>query len=385
MDFHYFKKLLLDCGRALEDGNLELLNALLERIFTLAAKYNRGRMVKYYAEGIVRRAYELHPSLPYFYSLLPFYYYFYYYSSPLNKIKPNVLNGKKQKQVHLIDFYLPHLYHRNRGYLFDGMRKLVCGDTTVCVRVSVVLPPFLKGIVDVGREEQYLARQAEEMEIEFKNLQMVYANSLGEMNPKLPFMLNLLGRRAEDDEAVVIFYSSKLNKLLAEEGALERELKRLAQINPDVVFITEPNANHNHSNFVQRLEDSFPYYFHDRVLLFTDEEEKICRGEIGNIVGCEGKNRVARHLTFHQWRSLFLSAAFMIPIPLQSIYHKEEENGCLVSGDRFQSAWKFNSVDHFDPSSFNSRLRGTHFFSSFLLGDVFVQYCLFFYPCFNKY
>ncbi|OMO86724.1 Transcription factor GRAS [Corchorus capsularis] len=350
------KKLLLECAGAFEDGNLELVDALLERIWTLAPKSYRGRVVKYYAEALVRRAYGLHPSLAYFYSLLPCY--FLYDESLLYnyEIKAKVFKGKKQKQVHLIDFYLPHLYHRNRGYLFDGMRKLVCGDTTVCVRVSVVLPPFLKGIVDVGREEQYLARQAEEMEIEFKNLQMVYANSLGEMNPKLPFMLNLLGRRAEDDdEALVIFYSSKLNKLLAEEGALERELKRLAQINPDVVFITEPNANHNQSNFIQRLDHSFPFYF-PRWSCF-DEQERIRRGEIGNIVGCESKDRVVRHLSLEQWRSLFLSAGFMIPIPLQSQYYKQEK-GCLVDyRDHFHSAWKFNPVDHFNPTSFNSLLR----------------------------
>ncbi|OMO98111.1 Transcription factor GRAS [Corchorus capsularis] len=351
------KKLLLECAHALQDGNLKVMDALLDRIWTLAAEFmtdvvdeDQGRVVKYYAEALVRRAYGLHPSLAYFYSLLPCY--FLYDESLLYnyEIKAKVFKGKKQKQVHLIDFYLPHLYHRNRGYLFDGMRKLVCGDTTVCVRVSVVLPPFLKGIVDVGREEQYLARQAEEMEIEFKNLQMVYANSLGEMNPKLPFMLNLLGRRAEDDdEALVIFYSSKLNKLLAEEGALERELKRLAQINPDVVFITEPNANHNQSNFIQRLDHSFPFYFYNRALGIKEE--------IVNIVGCEGKDRVVRHLTLQQWRSLFEKAGCMIPIPLQTVYHKQE-NGFVVADNYFHSAWKFSSVDDFNPISFNSRLRG---------------------------
>ncbi|OMP03265.1 Peptidase C48, SUMO/Sentrin/Ubl1 [Corchorus olitorius] len=343
--FDDFRKLLLFCAKALEDGDLKLVDALLERIWTSApADELTGRFVKYYAEGIVRRAYGLHPSLPYFNLKVPDCQWLFY---PFNyELKPNVLEGKKQ--VHLIDFYLPHLYYdHEQPYLFRGLSK-VCGF----VRVSVVLPPFLEKTVDFRQEGQYLARQAERVNIKLKGFEMVYANSLGEMDH--PLMLDLMGRR-EGDEAVVIFYTNKLNRLVVKEGALEEELLRLAQINPDVVFIAEPNANHNEPNFIRRLHRSYSYYFYDH-WAFGTEEENIKRGDIGNILGCEGKDRVVRHLSLHQWRSLFLSAALPIPLTPNHDFYGEEK-GCLLKHNYFLSAWKFNSVDHFDSTSFNSLLR----------------------------
>ncbi|OMO86728.1 Transcription factor GRAS [Corchorus capsularis] len=347
IDVSAFKKLLLDCATALQDGNLKLADVHLGMISNLLAKKTdiaRSRLVKYYAEGIVRRAYGLHPSLPFFTSRLPYF----------DKIEPNVLEGKKQ--LHLIDFYLPHLYshHFYGPYLFDTLRK-VCGDS-ISVRVSVVLPPFMEKTVDFRREEQFLAREAEKESIKLKDFKMVYANGLGEVDDAFMWDL-MMKRRADDDEALVIFYSNKLHRLVAEEGALETELLTLAQINPDVVFISEDNANHNYSNFIQRLDHSFPYYFSTNPVIGI-EAQNMKRREIGNIVGCEGKDLVERHLTFDQWRSLFLSTGFMIPIPLYVKGYNGKENGCLVYRDEFHSAWKFCSGVHLDSTSFNSLLRG---------------------------
>ncbi|OMP14290.1 Peptidase C48, SUMO/Sentrin/Ubl1 [Corchorus olitorius] len=254
------KKLLLDSARALEYGNLELVNAHLERVWTLGAELmedeeyqGRGRMVKYYAESIVRRAYGLQPSTPYFYSLLPCYYHwapfdkiepnvlFPCYSdwAPFHKIEPNDLNLKRKKQVHLIDFYLPHLYDGgfNRPYLFDGLSK-VCGESeTVCVRLSVVLPPFLKNRVDFRKEEEYLARKAEEENIKLKDFKIVYANNLGEVDDAV------LPRRVEEDEALVIFYSNKLHSLEEGQGIAGKAVQSNEPFlfEPDITQLEQPD------------------------------------------------------------------------------------------------------------------------------------------------
>ncbi|OMO83311.1 Transcription factor GRAS [Corchorus olitorius] len=58
-----------DCARALEDGDLTLAHAHAESIWALARNETdtfRDRLVKYYTEALVFRAYGLHPSIPYF-------------------------------------------------------------------------------------------------------------------------------------------------------------------------------------------------------------------------------------------------------------------------------------------------------------------------------
>ncbi|OMP10159.1 Transcription factor GRAS [Corchorus olitorius] len=58
-----------DCARALEDGDLTLAHAYAESIWTLAPNETetfKDRLVKYYVEALVVRAYGLHPCIPYF-------------------------------------------------------------------------------------------------------------------------------------------------------------------------------------------------------------------------------------------------------------------------------------------------------------------------------
>ncbi|XP_022722126.1 uncharacterized protein LOC111279407 [Durio zibethinus] len=54
---------LVDCARAIEDRDLKLADSLLEQIWTLAAykpNEQQSKVVKYFAEALVRRAYGLH-------------------------------------------------------------------------------------------------------------------------------------------------------------------------------------------------------------------------------------------------------------------------------------------------------------------------------------
>ncbi|KAK5842312.1 hypothetical protein PVK06_004651 [Gossypium arboreum] len=61
--------LLLSSAKAIEDGDLKSADAFLQNILILADHISylyESRMVKYFAEALVRRAYGLHPPSSYF-------------------------------------------------------------------------------------------------------------------------------------------------------------------------------------------------------------------------------------------------------------------------------------------------------------------------------
>ncbi|XVF37632.1 hypothetical protein REPUB_Repub20aG0026200 [Reevesia pubescens] len=350
---------LVACAQAIEDRNPKLADSLLEVIWNLADEESdeRQRLVKYFAEALVRRAYGLHPVSIYFSLQLPPLSYDYdFISNVVIDAIMNTVMGKKR--LHLIDFYIPHLYGSSR-YLFQ--RLPARSSNPLSVRVSVIVPPFLKHALNVQKEEQYLTEKAElyEVKLEEEFLKVVYANSLGEVDDASMSSF----RRTQEDEAVVVFYFYKLRTLLAEAGAMERELVKLRQINPEIVIIEEQDANlSNDSNFIKRLEDCFQYYslacgFHSGFF------SEYCRRLIGNIVGCEGRDRIVRPQTLAQWRSRLLSAGFLqVPVRLKSLPFISyagtpfipEENGYVFLGKEnhpsyFVSAWKVRQwEDHFN-------------------------------------
>ncbi|XVF37640.1 hypothetical protein REPUB_Repub20aG0027000 [Reevesia pubescens] len=354
-------KVLVDCAQAIEDRDLKHADSLLQEIWNLADEESDERqrkLVKYFAEALVRRAYGLHPAS--IYSSLQLSIrscHDYFINNAVEDAIINTVMGKKR--LHLIDFYIPHIYGRSR-YLFKKLPSLA--SNPLSVRVSVILPPFLKHALNVQQEELYLTAEAKisAVELEEEFLKVFYANSLGEVDDESMSTF----RRTQEDEAVVVFYSYKLQTLLAEAGAMQRELEKLRQINPKIVIIEEQEANlNNDSNFIKRLEDCFQCYslafsFHD-----DDFHDNYYRRQIANIVGCEGSDRIVRPQTLNQWRSRLLSAGFQkVPLQLNWVlpyFEMVEENGCLVKIRKnhpsyFVSAWKVRQwEDNFNPNSNN--------------------------------
>ena len=223
----------------------------------------------------------------------------------------------------------------------------------------------MKKKLDIQKEKEYLSEQAKAFNVKLEeNLKVVYANSLGEVDDCM------LDFRKTEDEGLVVYYSFKLHKLLAEVGAIEKELSKLRHINPEIVIIEEQDANLNDSNFITRLKDSFQYYSY----LFRYqhpgyETENYYRQQIQNIVGCEGRDRIVRQQTLAQWRSCFLTAGFL-PFPLELPQTKlfeiqfHKDNGSVVVTNKnrsvyFISAWKVkDGEDDFNPSSNNLEEQG---------------------------
>ncbi|XVF29456.1 hypothetical protein REPUB_Repub15cG0122800 [Reevesia pubescens] len=368
-------KVLVDCAQAIQDRDLKLADSLLERIWSLSADEcdeNRKEVVKYFGEALVRRAYGLHPTNTYALEMTPqiCFRYNWWYDPSMSNLKYAINNGVKgKKRFHLIDFYVPHEY--GWGYLFRGLPDRNSGDP-LSVRVSVILPPFLEKTVNVEKEKQIVHEEAKRFNLELEGehyFKVVYANSLGEVDDE-----SMLDFRRTEDEAVVVYYIFKFQRLLADEGgAMKRELLKLRQINPEVVILMEQYANHNDCNFITRLEASFQYY--SLALPFWKFSFSSCkmmnyyRRQIGNIVGCEGKDRIVRHQNLVQWKSLFRYFGFVpIPIPIPIDYYSQrirEENGCLVVDMKenrpmiFVSAWKLTqSEDHCNPISYYNFVRG---------------------------
>ncbi|XP_022722129.1 uncharacterized protein LOC111279409 [Durio zibethinus] len=352
---------LLDCARAVEDGDLKLADSLLEQIWTLAADEpdkQQSMVVKYFAEALVRRAYGLHPDFAYFKLQMTPPLHLQYWDGIANESIGDAINNTVmgKKRVHLIDFRISNLYYTED--LFDLVTDAYADalDDLISVRVSVILPPSLKKIINVQEEKDYITEAVTRYKFKLEKLEVVYANSLEEVGE------SMLDFRRTEDEAVVVFYFFKLSMLLRQAGILERELLKLRNINPDLVIIKEYAANHNHSDFIRRFEDSFQHYSHvfGRDNKEDNKEENCLRRHINNIVGCEGRDRIVRHHTLDQWRShLETNGFFPFPLKLDQISGLSrcyrEDNGCLVRIQDncpiyFISAWKLKDGEHhFNP------------------------------------
>jgi hypothetical protein len=89
----------------------------------------------------------------------------------------------------------------------------------------------------------------------------------------------------------------------------------------DIMVIVEQEANLNSPDLSERLEQSFQYYspFFESLEEDYDSDvlwEMYFRRQIGNVVACEGVDRVERIESFAQWQHR-LSRAGFCPVPQQ--------------------------------------------------------------------
>ncbi|XP_052483838.1 uncharacterized protein LOC105796363 isoform X4 [Gossypium raimondii] len=371
-------KWLLDSAQAIEDGNLKRADAFLQLILILADetpdKFRvQSRVVKYFAEALVRRAYGLHPAssnftfpvnpAPYLRSRNSI-------DGVIKKVIDDALMGNRR--LHLIDFSIP------RNYCFED--SVLCtlpnfsGDP-LPVRVSYILPPFQAKYV-LSSQMEFLTRDAREVNVKLEDEpKVVYANSLAEVGEcEIDF------KRSRDDEMVVVYYKFKLEKLVRDAKAMERELVRLKEINPTIVIMLDFYSNHTHSNFLTCFKDSFQYSL--KTLDCWAESEFVVdeyKWELSRDVG-EGNNVIRGYQTLSEWQRLFSMAGFT-RIPLNhnednlgdespffgSIFGSfsdtsfleimREEEECLILGNKrcpmfFLSAWKPKVEDgHFNSFS----------------------------------
>ncbi|KAL4310012.1 hypothetical protein GQ457_01G034940 [Hibiscus cannabinus] len=351
--------LILDCTKAIEDGDLKSADRFLHRILNVADKelsFSRSRVVKYFAEALVCRAYGL-PLPSSHYTLVMDHRAFCCYDSCYvkdvigNAIK-NALPLMGPKQFHLVDFSLPSFW--------SVLNTLPSShDDPSSVRISLILSPIWEDFIHRELEMKHIISGAKgPLDIKLEGEpKVVYASSLDES--ELDFK--------RGDEATVVFYNLKLNKLLKDAKAMKRELVRLREINPAVVFMLELYVNHNDFNCFTYLEDSFQYYSD-----LSGDGSWSLSGEFRwmfNMERHEGQDLIRQHKTLPEWQQIFLMGGFrqllledsQVARSPQSRETMHEENGCLVFCHKqrpmfFLSAWKPQVEDEHsscNPSSHN--------------------------------
>ncbi|XP_040943890.1 uncharacterized protein [Gossypium hirsutum] len=361
--------LLLSCAKAIEDGDLKRADAFLHNILILADErpYSyQSKVVKYFADALVRRAYGLHPASSYFSFPVDPALYYHYNSYHINGVIKEVIYDALlgNRRLHLIDFSIQ--YYGFEGSVLRTLPNFF--GYPLPVRVSYILPPFLKEYVEFSRQMEFLTKDAEEVDVKLEDELKVYGNSLAEVDEcEIDF------KRRKDDEMVVVYYKFKLDKLVRDAKAMERELVRLKEINPTIVIMLDFYSNHSHSNFLTCFKDSFQYslktldYWVELDLYLNGKYEWECNIEAG-----EGNNIIGRHPTLTEWQHLFSMAGFS-RIPLShrkdnlrvedesflEIMGEEEE--CLILGYEgcpmfFLSAWKPKVEDvHYNSNSTNHK------------------------------
>ncbi|PPD73134.1 hypothetical protein GOBAR_DD29943 [Gossypium barbadense] len=375
--------LLLSCAEDIEYGDLKSADELLQKILILVDErpYPYQRVVKYFADALVRRAYGLHPASSYFTFRVDPAPYYHYNSYRINGAIKEVIYAALMgnRRFHLIDFSIP--YYRFQNSVLRTLPNFF--GYPLSVRVSYILPPFLKKYVKFSRQMEFLTKDAKEVNVKLDDkLKVVYGNSLAEVDEcEIDF------KRRRDDEMVVVYYKFKLDKLVRDAKAMERELVRLKEIKPTIVIMLDFYSNHTHSNFLTCFKDSFQYCW--KTLDYWAELDHNLDWKYGwecNIEAGEGNNIIRRHPTLTEWQHLFSRAGFS-RIPLNhrkynlsvedespffgykfwpfgdtsflEIMREEEE--CLILGNKgcpmfFLSAWKPKVEDgHFNSNSTNHK------------------------------
>ncbi|KAG5226357.1 DELLA protein [Salix suchowensis] len=313
---------LMECAKAIEDGELKHADSLFKEIglqSSTEANLATRKVVKYFAEALVRRLYQLYPRNPMplvrfredtdiigckfepflsfaSYTIMPPFY--------------DALRGKKQ--VHIIDFSVTVDIWQHATLMKVLANEL---GSRLSYRITFVGPKLSRHLGYLKLMSLILSKTAENNHIDFEYEEYL-ANSVAEI---VGATLQL-GRRSKE-EAVVVEWEFELHKLLAVPTAVfNLVMSKLKDLKPEVMVIVEQEADHNSPDLVDRLTKSFDYY---SVMFDSLEEDKfekledyrvlwerIFRSQISKVVAAEGVGHAERHETWAQWRDRLFRAGF---------------------------------------------------------------------------
>ncbi|CAN8260559.1 unnamed protein product [Cochlearia groenlandica] len=365
---------LVACAEAIQGGDLNLADALVKRVGTLAASQAgaMGKVAAYFAQALNRRIYRDYAAAETgvssgaavglsFDEVLQMHF---YESCPYLKFAHFTANQAileavtTAHRVHVIDLGI------NQGMQWPALMQALAvrPGGPPSFRLTGIGPPQTENSDSLQQLGWKLAQfaQAIGVEFEFKGLA---AESLSDLKPEM-------FETRPDSETLVVNSVFEIHRVLARPGSIEKLLATVKAVKPSIVTVVEQEANHNGAVFLDRfnealhyysslfdsLEDSYSLPSQDRVM-----SEVYLGRQILNVVADEGSDRVERHETLSQWRIRMGSAGFD-PVPLGSNafkqasmllsvfaggdgYRVEENNGCLMLGWQTRplittSAWK---------------------------------------------
>ncbi|XP_011014362.1 PREDICTED: uncharacterized protein LOC105118171 [Populus euphratica] len=314
--------MLMVCAKAIEGDRLDVADSLLAEIQSLASKEESiwtRKFAEYFAEALVRRAYRIRP--PCAFPLLPaasIYEPFCKFAGITSKyaIADHALNSGN-KRLHIIDFSII-FYFWLWNSLIKELKEQYGGLQSVLI--TSIAPKLSKHAYHLRRNGVWPTAG----NVELRQLTCNSPDDIVNCLSKL--------RRKSKDEIVVVSWNFTLHKLLAQDGAMEQVLSKVKDLGADIMVIVEQEANLNSPDLSERLEQSFQCYpvFEslEKMCKFPVLWEMYFRRQIGNVVACEGVDRVERIESFAQWQNR-LSRAGFYPVPQKADEFKEDLQKCL--------------------------------------------------------
>ncbi|XP_048636215.1 DELLA protein RGL2 isoform X2 [Brassica napus] len=359
---------LVACAEAIQQQDLNLADALVKSVGTLAASQAgaMGKVATYFAQGLARRIYAADLSGgssvgPSFEEALQMHF---YESCPYLKFAHFTANQAileavtTARRVHVIDLGL------NQGMQWPALMQALAvrPGGPPSFRLTGVGPPQTESSDSLQQLGWKLAQfaQAIGVEFEFKGLA---AESLSDLEPEM-------FETRPESETLVVNSVFELHRLLNRSGSIEKLLTTVKTVRPSILTMVEQEANHNGVVFLDRFNEALHYYsslfdsLEDSYTLPSQDRvmsEVYLGRQIVNVVAAEGTDRVERHETLAQWKARMGSVGFD-PVPLGSSafkqasmllsvfaggdgYRVEENDGCLMLGWQTRpliatSAWK---------------------------------------------
>ncbi|KAJ6756582.1 ZINC FINGER BED DOMAIN-CONTAINING PROTEIN RICESLEEPER 1-LIKE ISOFORM X1 [Salix purpurea] len=330
---------LMECAKAIEGGNLDVADSLLQSIPSIAYENRKStrKVVEYFAEALVRRVYGIRPlcpsrSLTFLFEPFddlckPF---FEFAQTTTEDAIADALNPGN-KRLHIIDLSI--LSGTLRWIIFIRRLKLRYGGLQ-SVLITSVTPK---------RSSEECDGRVPDVDLEWRQLKYNSPDDIVKCFSKL--------RRKRKDEMVVVNWGFILGKLLAQDGAIEQVLSKVKDLEADIMVISEQEANFNSPDLSERLEQSIVYY--SAVFELLEQEDYInisrqtsyFRRQIGNVVACEGIDRVERIEPFDQWQHRLSQAGFC-QVPLQEVisdwdfFFTVEEHRIELKDGHVQLSWR---------------------------------------------
>lgn len=346
---------LMACAKAIQEENLELAEALVNRINSLSVSYVGAmkKVANYFTQALGRRINKIFPQgsletsyldmhLPHFYESYPHMKFAHFTANQAILDAVSAVN-----QVHIIDFSLKQ--GNQWPSLLQALALRLGGPPSVRL-TAIVQSDNTGSLQEVGYKLGHLAESVG-IKFEFRGFEV---DSLSNIDASVLYI------RPGDEEVLAVNSVFEMHRLLAEPREIEKVLNLIALMNPKIVTIVEQESNHNSPVFYDRFTQALHYYFamfgslecttstqtHDtQDLLMSDVYlgRQIC-----NVLSCEGPDRVERHETLTQWRARMCAAGFepvhLGPNALKQAsmllalfeggngYQVKENDGCLMMG-----------------------------------------------------
>lgn len=174
---------------------------------------------------------------------------------------------------------------------------------------------LLTGVGDCKEELQDTGDRLAEF-AQFFNIPFVFHEVIDRLEDIRLWMLHV-----KEDEVIAVNCITQLHRMLYDSGETIKDfLGLIDSTKPKVVAIVEQEGSHNGPHFEGRFLESLKYYsaIFDCLESNLPQEsearvqvEQLFAQEIGNILACEGAERVERHEGINRWRTLMGEACFV--------------------------------------------------------------------------